>query len=101
MNYLEVNANYVVKSERETLDNIDARCIDITAVRRDEDKRQNRHSEALMCRDKHHCEVDYLVLYLCSRLRVIQESNVFPLRDSPFEGLPVRFTYAYIYILEE
>jgi hypothetical protein len=71
MNFLDVNTNYVVKSERDTLDNIDARCIDvpsifidITAVCRYEDKRQNRHTKALICRDNHHFGVYYLLLYI-------------------------------------
>ncbi|OQE17492.1 hypothetical protein PENFLA_c024G07483 [Penicillium flavigenum] len=90
---LEVNPNYVVKSERDTLNKIDARWIDmssglfidITAVRKDEAKRQNGHPEALMCKDKHHYE----------------ESDIFPLRDSLFEGVPVKIPYAYTYLVEE
>ncbi|KAJ6190663.1 hypothetical protein N7519_000684, partial [Penicillium mononematosum] len=90
---LEVNPNYVVKSERDTLNKIDARWIDtssglfidITAVGKDEAKRQNGHPETLMCKDKHHYE----------------ESDIFPLRDSLFEGVPVKIPYAYTYLLEE
>ncbi|KAI2725329.1 hypothetical protein CBS147333_6408 [Penicillium roqueforti] len=90
---LEINPHYVVKSERDTLNKIDARWIDmssglfidITAVRKDEAKRLNGHPEALMCKDKHHYE----------------ESDIFPLRDSLFEGVPVKIPYAYTYLLEE
>ncbi|KXG53662.1 LicD [Penicillium griseofulvum] len=90
---LDVNPNYVVKSERDTLNKIDARWIDmssglfidITAVRKDEASRLNGRPEALMCKDKHNYD----------------ESDIFPLRDSFFEGVPVKVPYAYTYILEE
>ncbi|CAI7620857.1 unnamed protein product [Penicillium glandicola] len=90
---LEINPNYVVKSEQDTLNKIDARWIDlssglfidITAVRKDEVKRLNGHPEALTCKDRHHYE----------------ESDIFPLRDSLFEGIPVKIPYAYTYLLEE
>jgi hypothetical protein len=62
---LEINPNYVVKSEQDTMNKIDARWIDmssglfidITSVRKDENKRKNGHPEALTCKDKHHYEV--------------------------------------------
>ncbi|KAJ5206850.1 LicD [Penicillium cf. griseofulvum] len=90
---LDVNPNYVVKSERDTWNKIDARWIDmssglfidITAVRKDEASRLNGRPEALMCKDKHSYD----------------ESDIFPLRDSLFEGVPVKVPYAYTYILEE
>ncbi|KAJ5308888.1 hypothetical protein N7508_004267 [Penicillium antarcticum] len=90
---LEINPNYVVKSEQDTMNKIDARWIDmssglfidITAVRKDESKRLNGHPEALSCKDKHHYE----------------ESDIFPLRDSTFEGIPVKIPYAYTWLLEE
>lgn len=78
MSSLEVNTNYVIKSKRETFNKIDARWvdtpslfIDITAVHMDEDNRQNRHLYALMCRDRHYCELEYLVLSIYSRWQVI------------------------------
>ncbi|OQE11810.1 hypothetical protein PENVUL_c002G00511 [Penicillium vulpinum] len=90
---LEINPNYVVKSERDTLNKIDARWIDmssglfidITAVRKDENRRLNGRPRALVCKDKH----DY------------DESDIFPLRDSLFEGIPVKIPYAYTFLLEE
>ncbi|KAJ6080220.1 hypothetical protein N7467_009973 [Penicillium canescens] len=90
---LEINPNYVVKSEQDTMNKIDARWIDmssglfidITAVRKDENKRKNGHPEALTCKDKHHYE----------------ESDIFPLRDSTFEGVAVKIPYAYTWLLEE
>ncbi|KAJ5788513.1 hypothetical protein N7457_003503 [Penicillium paradoxum] len=90
---LEVNPYYVVKSEKDTANKIDARWIDkssgffidITAVYKDENMRGNGHPGALMCKDKHRYE----------------ESDLFPLRDSLFEGVPVKVPYAYTYILEE
>lgn len=72
--------------------------IDITAVRRGGDERQNRHLGALMCRNKHHCEVYHLMLSIYSRWWVIQGGNPFPLRDSLFGGLPLKIPYAYIYL---
>ncbi|KAK9854697.1 hypothetical protein MYU51_003933 [Penicillium brevicompactum] len=90
---LEINPNYVVKSTQDTLNKIDARWIDmssglfidITAVRKDEEKRSQGNPEALMCKDKHHYD----------------ESDIFPLRDSVFEGVLVKIPYAYTYLLEE
>lgn len=68
---LEINPNYLVKSEEDTLNKIDARWIDmssglfidITAVRKDEEKRSQGNPEALTCKDKHHydvCDVETL-----------------------------------------
>lgn len=62
---LEINPNYVVKSEQDYLNKIDARWIDmssglfidITAVRKDEEKRSKGNAEALTCKDKHHYDV--------------------------------------------
>jgi hypothetical protein len=62
---LEINPNYVVKSTQDTLNRIDARWIDtssglfidITAVRKDEEKRKKGNPEALMCKDQHHYDV--------------------------------------------
>ncbi|CAG8104666.1 unnamed protein product [Penicillium olsonii] len=90
---LEINPNYVVKSDQDTLNKIDARWIDmssglfidITAVRKDEEKRSKGSPEALMCKDKHHYD----------------ESDIFPLRESLFEGVSVKIPYAYTYLLEE
>ncbi|CAG8262647.1 unnamed protein product [Penicillium salamii] len=90
---LEINPNYVVKSEEDTLNKIDARWIDmssglfidITAVRKDEEKRSQGNPEALTCKDKHHYD----------------ESDIFPLRESLFEGVTVKIPYAYTYLLEE
>lgn len=77
---LEINPNYVVKSTQDTLNKIDARWIDmssglfidITAVRKDEEKRSQGNPEALMCKDKHHydvCDPRTLneILLMCSR----------------------------------
>lgn len=76
--------------------------IDITAVRRYEDKRQNRHSDALVCKDRHHYEVDYPTLSIYSGWQVIQGGGVFPLCGGLFDSLPNKFhALIYIYILEE
>ncbi|KAJ5106491.1 hypothetical protein N7456_003166 [Penicillium angulare] len=90
---LEINPYYVVKSTLDKLNVIDGRWIDkssglfidITAVRPDDAKRQRGHLEALMCKDKHHYE----------------ESDIFPLRESYFEGVPVKIPYAYTELLAE
>lgn len=62
---LEINPNYLVKSEQDTLNKIDARWIDmssglfidLTAVRKDEEKISQGNPEALTCKDKHHYDV--------------------------------------------
>lgn len=90
---LEINPYYVVRSEKDHLNVIDGRWIDtssglfidITAVRKDDARRQRGESEALMCKDHHH--------YL--------ESQIFPLRDSFFEDVPAKIPYSYTYLLEE
>jgi hypothetical protein len=90
---LEINPNYVVRSEKDHLNVIDARWIDtssglfidITAVRKDDARRARGETEALMCKDRHH--------YL--------ESQIFPLRDSYFEDVPVKIPYSYTLLLEE
>jgi hypothetical protein len=90
---LEINPNYVVRSTEDTLNVIDARWIDmssglfvdITAVRKDEDKRARGEEGALMCKDRHH----------------YMEDQIFPLRQSYFEGVPVKIPYAYTELLVE
>lgn len=90
---LEINPYYVVKSIEDKLNVIDGRWIDmssglfidITAVRKDDKGRAKGESEALMCKDKHHYD----------------ESQIFPLRESYFEDVPVKIPYAYTELLEE
>lgn len=90
---LDINPNYVIQSTEDTLNVIDGRWIDmssglfidITAVRKDHGKRQRGQEEALMCKDKHHYD----------------ESQIFPLRDSYFEDIPVKIPYAYAELLQE
>lgn len=90
---LEINPYYVVKSTKDKLNAIDGRWIDmssglfidITAVRKDDEKRAKGEPGALMCKDKHHYD----------------ESQIFPLRESYFEGVPVKIPYAYTELLEE
>lgn len=90
---LDINPNYVIQSTKDKLNVIDGRWIDmssglfidITAVRKDNEKRQKGQGEALMCKDKHHYE----------------ESQIFPLRGSYFEGVPVKIPYAYAELLQE
>lgn len=90
---LEINPYYVVKSTMDKLNMIDGRWIDkasglfidITAVRPDEARRNRGQTEALMCKDKHHYD----------------ESDIFPLRDTYFEDVPVKIPYAYTKLLAE
>ncbi|KAJ6119429.1 hypothetical protein N7523_003709 [Penicillium sp. IBT 18751x] len=90
---LEINPNYVVRSTKDRLNVIDARWIDmssglfidITAVRKDDSKRANGQKGALMCKDRHHYE----------------EDQIFPLRQSYFEDVPVKIPYAYTDLLVE
>lgn len=90
---LEINPYYVVRSTKDTLNVIDARWIDmssglfidITAVRKDDVKRSKGEKGALMCKDRHHYE----------------ENQIFPLRQSYFEDVPVKIPYAYTELLVE
>jgi phosphorylcholine metabolism protein LicD len=86
---LEINQHYAVKDTRDRLNVIDARWIDmssglfidITAVRKDEMK----ESGWLMCKDRHTYEQD----------------QIWPLRESYFEGVPAKIPYAYVELLKE
>lgn len=90
---LEINPYYVVRSTEDKLNVIDARWIDmssglfidITAVRKDDVKRAKGEEGALMCKDRHHYE----------------ENQIFPLRQSYFEDVPVKVPYAYTELLVE
>lgn len=90
---LEINPNYVVRSTKDQLNVIDARWIDmssglfidITAVRKDDARRASGQKGALMCKDRHHYE----------------EEQIFPLRQSYFEDVPVNIPYAYTELLVE
>ncbi|KAJ5477412.1 hypothetical protein N7539_007556 [Penicillium diatomitis] len=90
---LEINPHYVVRTTQDRLNVIDGRWIDtssglfidITAVRKDDEQRQRGNIEALMCKDHHRYD----------------ESQIFPLRDSYFEDVPVKVPYAYTWLLEE
>ena len=90
---MEVNPRYTIRSVEDTLNVIDARWIDtetglfidISTVRANHTARAEGIEGALMCKDKHH--------YL--------EKDIFPLRDSFFEGIHVKIPYDYNYLLEE
>ncbi|KAJ5084661.1 hypothetical protein NUU61_009240 [Penicillium alfredii] len=89
---LDVNPYYVVQSTEDKLNMIDARWIDmssglfidITAVRKDEERRRKGNPEALRCKDRHRYHA----------------SEIFPLRDSYFEDVPVKVPYAYTELLK-
>ncbi|KAF2815806.1 putative mannosylphosphorylation protein [Mytilinidion resinicola] len=90
---LEINPHYVNGSTADKLNVIDARWIDthtglfidITALRRDKEAEAKGMKGVMMCKDKHRYE----------------EAQIFPLRDSFFEGIPVKIPYAYAELLEE
>lgn len=90
---LEINPHYVDGSTQDSLNVIDARWIDvdtglfidITTLRRDRTAESTGDFGKLICKDKHH--------YL--------HSEIFPLRDTVFEGMNVKVPYAYSQILEE
>lgn len=90
---LEINPNYVNGSVADKLNRIDARWIDmetglfidITTVRPNITAREQGLNGHLMCKDGHH--------YL--------EQDIFPLRKSKFENIPVKIPYAYSELLEE
>ena len=93
-NYLlEVNPHYTIGSEKDWANVIDARWIDmdaglfidITTLRRNKTAEEEGKKGFMMCKDKHR----------------YMEQDIFPLRDSVFEGLPVKVPYAYTGLLEE
>ncbi|KAL8951757.1 MAG: hypothetical protein Q9222_002278 [Ikaeria aurantiellina] len=85
---LEINPKYVDPSQEDTLNQIDARWIDmlsgvfidITAVRP-----KRSHPGIMYCKDKHK----------------YREADLFPLRDSVFEERPVKIPYNYAELLQE
>ena len=82
---LEINPDYARKTKWDKLNSIDARWIDmktgvfidITALRPNETARALGEYEALECKDNHK----------------YNESDIFPLRDSHFEGVPTKIQY--------
>lgn len=93
-NYLlEVNPHYKDGSMSDILNVIDARWIDmstglfidITALRYVHAAEDEGQKGWMMCKDRH--------TYL--------EKDIFPLRDSIFEDVPVKIPYAYAALLEE
>ena len=90
---LEINPDFARKTKWDHLNTIDARWIDmqsgvfidITALRPNDTARARGQWEALECKDNHK----------------YNESDIFPLRDSYFEGLPTKIPYEYAWLLEE
>ncbi|MCJ1309430.1 hypothetical protein MMC25_003089 [Agyrium rufum] len=90
---IEINPDFATEGPNDHLNMIDARWIDmsvglfidITSVRPNVTARNEGVQGALMCKDKHH--------YL--------EEELFPLRDSFFEGIPVKVPYEYAQLLEQ
>lgn len=90
---LEINPHYTIRGTEDKLNVIDARWIDtdtglfidISTVRANQTARDEGIVGALMCKDRHH--------YL--------EKDIFPLRDSFFEGIHVKIPFEYSWLLEE
>ncbi|RVX69618.1 hypothetical protein B0A52_06682 [Exophiala mesophila] len=90
---LEVNPHYTIRGTEDRLNVIDARWIDtetglfidISTVRVDHDARNKGIQGALICKDKHK----------------YKEQDIFPLRDSFFEGIHVKIPFEYSTLLEE
>lgn len=90
---LEINPHFVIRDQADKLNVIDARWIDtsnglfidVSTVRPDKVKREQGIADALMVKDRHH--------YL--------ERDIFPLRDSYFEGIHVKIPYEYSALLVE
>jgi hypothetical protein len=90
---LEINPNYKNASTSDKLNVIDARWIDIdtglfidiTTLRPNTTAEAEGDKGAMMCKDGHH----------------YYEDDIFPLRDSEFEGIPVKIPYSYAGLLEE
>lgn len=90
---LEINPNYKNGSTADKLNMIDARWvdtetglfIDITTLRRNETAEALGIKGAMMCKDRHHYMFD----------------DIFPLRESVFEGIQVKVPYAYSDLLIE
>lgn len=90
---LEVNPHYVNGSVTDHLNVIDARWIDvdtglfidITTLRRDLDAEAEGRYGDMLCKDNHR----------------YQRDQIFPLRESVFEGMPVMIPFAYAKLLEE
>lgn len=88
---LEINPNYVIRSTADRDNVIDARWIDtssglfidITTVRADDERREAGQPGALICKDSHRYD----------------ENDIFPLRDSVFEGINVKIPYQYTKLL--
>jgi hypothetical protein len=89
---MEINPHYTIRDTRDKLNVIDARWIDtssglfidITTVRSDDQLKARGIQTALICKDGHRYD----------------ENDLFPLRDSQFEGIPVKIPYAYTKLLE-
>ena len=109
---LEINPNYTNRERDDRLNVIDARWvdmdtglfIDITTVRRN---LTHEFEGVMSCKDGH----DFYVRLTCYPADVIrhrantaftmQESDLFPLRESVFEEMPVRVPFAYIEIITQ
>ena len=110
---LEINPHYTLRGIEDNLNVIDARWIDtdtglfidISTVRRNYTAINGGIEGALMCKDRHHYLVGQLLIASFSppflTLPPSQERDIFPLRDSFFEGFHVKIPFDYSWLLEE
>lgn len=93
-NYLlEINPHYTNVSTADKVNMIDARWIDtdtglfldLTTLRRNATAEEMGFEGAMMCKDGHHYQYD----------------DIFPLRETTFEGVPAKVPFAYSDILVE
>jgi hypothetical protein len=107
---LEINPDYGHTTPRDKLNGIEVRWIDmdtgifvdITIVRPDEEARAKGVEGALMVKDGHR----YNVRVPPARRETDadptgQETDLFPLRDSVFEGVPAKIPNQYAWLLEK
>jgi hypothetical protein len=115
---MEINPNFVARTREDRMNVIDARWIDtssgifidITAVRKDYEARDRGEEGALMCKDSHRFNVRLIDpgISICEGLSrcfsdpdYLQENDIYPLRDSYFEGMNVKIPFEYKKLLEE
>lgn len=90
---LEINPNWANPSTTDVNNKIDGRWldmasglyVDITTLRRDEQAEAKGTEGALMCKDGHR----------------YKHKDIFPLRETTFEGMPARVPFAYANVLGE
>ena len=109
---LEINPGFAHMDRWDYLNGIDARWIDMqtgifidmTAIHVNETAKAIGARDDLICKDKH----KYNVRRRLSSIFIghhancqVQSTDIFPLRDSFFEGIPAKVPFEYTWVLEE